>query len=140
VTLSTSSGLTRIGHAWVEIGEAEKSAIIDVTIDLQSAWGRAKLDDVAHIRVGDVEDERIHYEGRQADLDAVWQKYTPPSERNSYTPASRKRQQRMARQVVARQNRVWAMFVLEYGLWNGTYQLLREMMDTPAGNRRKRRR
>ncbi len=111
-----------------------------MTIDLQSAWGEAKLDDIAHIRLGDVQDERIHYEGQRADLDAVWRRYTPSSEGNPYTRASRKQQQQMARQLVAKQNRAWAMFVLEYGLWNGTYRLLREMIDAPVGSRRKRKR
>ncbi len=140
VTLQTSSGPARIGHAWVEIGEGEKPAIIDMTIDMQSAWGEAKSDDIAHIRPGDVQDERIHYEGQRADLDAVWRQYTPPSEGNPYTRASQRQQQHMARQVVARQNRAWAMFVLEYGLWNGTYRLLQDMIDAPVGNQQKRKR
>ena len=66
--------------------------------------------------------------------------HTPPSEGNPYTCAGRKQQQHMARQVVAKQNRAWAMFVLEYGLMNGTYRLLREMIDAPVGSRRKRKR
>jgi hypothetical protein len=114
VTLLASSGPVRIGHAWVEVDEGQEPAIFDVTIDLQSAWGEANLDDI------------------------VWRRYTPPSEGNPYTRASQKQQQQMARQLVAKQNRAWAIFVLEYGLWNGTYRLLREMIDAPVRSRRKR--